>query len=134
MSKSLTQFCILVDCLFRYRFLFVVNGSDLSQSSIVRYSMNGTADPISIATVANPVDLAVDVVLDKLVVITSDRNVTSISFDGQDSNPILPDNTETIRGGAIFEDYVYLTHPPTSIVARYNKFPRRKGELVCMHK
>ena len=94
--------------------------------------MNGSGDPISIATTASPVDLVVDVVLDKLVVVTSDRSVTSFSFDGQDSESIVPIGSESVSGGAVFEDYIYLTYPSTNIVARYNKFPRREGELAAI--
>ena len=93
--------------------------------------MDGSGDPISIATTVHPVDLAVDIALDRLVVVTSDRSVTSFSFDGRDSESIASVSYKTVAGGAVFEDYVYLTYPSTDIVARYNKFPQREGELDC---
>ena len=95
--------------------------------------MNGSGDSVSIATSASPiVDLAVDVVLDKIVVITSNRSATSFSFDGQNMESIVPVSSEiVVAGGTVFEDYVYLTYPSTNIVGRYNKFPQREGELMA---
>lgn len=95
--------------------------------------MNGREDPVSIATSASPVvDLAVDVFLDTIVVITSNGSVTSLSFDGQNMESIVPVSSEiVVAGGAVFEDYVYLTYPSLNTVERFNKFPQREGELTA---
>lgn len=120
------------------RFLFIVSGSDPANADLLRAPMNGSLAPISIATTTNPVDLAVDVVLDRLVVVSSAGSLTTFSFDGQDLEPIASVGTEPVTGGAVFEDYVYVTQPAINSVIRYNKFHQREGGFepfgVCMSK
>ena len=93
--------------------------------------MNGTGVIDLVTNVANPSDLAIDIVRERLFWISDGGlSIKSISFDGTEPSVIYNITMGHLLSGlAIFEDYIYTTVPARNSIARVDKFQREGIEI-----